>query len=87
MKGYIYLNSTSNESALPLLSLFHVLPLGLPLKLKSMLLKVRPMLCSQGPLMASLFMLASMLDASAGSLFYVVCPPSGEGHCQFGLRL
>ena len=58
------------------ISLFHAFPLDPPLKLKSMLLKVRPMLFSSGPLMASL---KAAMDADAGCLIMLCALSLGRG--------
>lgn len=52
------------------------IPSGSSLKLKSMLLKVRLMLCFSGPLMASL---NAVMDADAGCLLILYALPLGRG--------
>lgn len=58
------------------LSLFLAFPLDPPLKLKSMLLKVRLMLYTSGPLMASL---NAVMDADAGCLLMLYALPLVRG--------
>lgn len=72
---HLFEEKTSNESPL-FLSLFHAFPLDLPLKLKSMLLKVRLIFYSSGPLMASI---NAVMDADAGCLLMLLALPLGRG--------
>lgn len=56
--------------------LFHAFPLDPPMKLKSMLLKVRLMLHFSGPLMASL---NAVMVADAGCFLMQYALPLGRG--------